>query len=250
MSAKNGFTKKFYLAMPVEVNGPVSCHMAAWLIRLGCYFGDKVCIDFGYGNDVAHVRNMLVHRFLRSTDCDVLWFADSDMDPRLGGDGDNGGITLMREAMERDDVDVCSGVSFRWGGKDGPIPCVGHRDGRNTVLDKLFGAKPGLHRIKGLTTGGACIAIKRHVLENFLENKKVWFQFNLESEDPRAWGLLQSSEDIHFIRTAEELGHKVWIDTRIQWGHIKPLDMREELERSKRLIEELSSEKPKLELAR
>lgn len=242
------FTKKFYVAMPVEINGPVVCHMAAWLVRLGCYFGDRVGIDFGYGNDVAHVRNMLIHRFLKDKSYDVIWFVDSDMDPRLGGDRDNGGITYFREAMERDDVDVLSGVSFRWGGKDGPIPCVVHRDGLNAVRDRIFGLEPGLHQVKDIVTGGACIAVKRHVLVDFLKHRKLWFRFNLEDEDPRRWGLLRSSEDVHFIRTAEELGHRVWIDTRVQWGHIKPLDMRDELERSRRLLEDakaLKANKPR-----
>lgn len=227
---------KFYVAMPLEIHGPVVCHMTHWLMRLPAFIG-SFALDTGHGNDVPAVRNLLVHRFLRS-DADVLWFVDSDMDPRLGSNEADihGGAPFIREAMERDDVDIVSGISFRIGGK-GPSLCLHDAKGKLHVHENVLASKTrGLIDGADLMTGGACLAIRRRVLEGFLEKKRVWFKNHLEEEDPRQFGLLRQSEDFHFIATAKELGYRFWVDTRVVWGHIKPRDLREELWMAEELI--------------
>lgn len=242
---------KFYIAMPVESNGPVVCHMVHWLIRAPSFLG-MCTVDTGYGADVPAVRNMLVHRFLKSA-CDVLWFVDSDMDPRLGSaDAElHGGIPYIREAMEREDIDVVSGISFRIGEK-GPTLCLHDAKGKKHVHDDVLlnGQDRGLIDGTSLMTGGACIAAKRHVWEDFLAKKVVWFKNHLDEENPRNFGLLRLSEDYHFISEAKRLGHRFWVDTRVLWGHIKPRDLREELWTVEQVIKEAKAKPRLLEVAR
>lgn len=254
MIAKNGDGKrqKYQVAMPLEINGTVQGHMMDWFIRLSAFIG-PYALDKGHGNDVPHTRNLLVHGFLKG-DADILWFVDSDMDPRLGSSGADvhGGVPYVVEAMKRNDVDILSGISFRLGSK-GPVPCINAiSEGKRALLDRVLSKEKGLIDGTGFETGGACLVIKRHVLEGFLANRKVWFENQLEHDDPRRFGLLNLSEDYHFIRTAQELGYRFWIDTRVCWGHIKPRDLREELWMAEELIGQAEKKPPVrlLEVAR
>lgn len=254
MIAKNGTAKKpplIQIAMPLEENGFVLGHMMHWLMGLARVIGD-FRLDDGHGNDVPHVRNHLARRFLGG-DADVLWFVDSDMDPRLGSKRAeaHGGAPYIVEALMRDDVDVVSGISFRLGTK-GPVPCLNSTGGKKRILETIWSQEKGLIDGADLETGGACLAIKRRVLEGFLDAKKVWFKNELEEEDPRRFGALNLSEDYHFIRTAKELGFRFWVDTRVCWGHIKPRDLRDELLMAEELIEQAEKAPPKrlVEVAR
>lgn len=226
--------RKFYIAIPVEVNGSVSCHMNAWLLNLPRSFGHGgFYIAQMPGNDVAHVRNRIVRDFLAS-DADVLWMVDSDMNPSLGDGSFHGGVPYVRDAMDRDDVDVVTGLSFRIT-PEGPMPVVSSSKGRKHALD-FFKGESGLREARGVSAGGACLAIKRNVLEGFLDRKTVWFKTVLEEDDPRRFGDLKCGEDVWFFRKAEELGYRVWVDTRVCWGHMKMLDLRDELNRTEKLL--------------
>lgn len=226
---------KWYLAIPVPQGGSLYWPLAMWLEGLSKVFAPGYYRDTVEGGPIEHNRNAICHRFLE-TDADVLWMVDSDMDPRLD-DFEQGGAFLMKEAMERDDIDILSGISFRIGGKEqGPTPCVQTLKDRQDVSDRVFARPPGLYEMQGISTGGACIAIKRHVIEKFKEELTPWFLSHFEMENPDRLGVLRLSEDIHFIRESQRLGFRFWIDTRIQWGHLKKMDLRDELVRAKELV--------------
>lgn len=232
--------RKCYLAIPHEENGPIVAPLHFWTLNLPRFFKPgNLLVDDTPGGEykVSSARAAIVRRFLK-TECDWLWMVDADMDPWVNGLKPNpAGVPLVIEAMERDDVDVLTGFFFRMGGEDkGPIPSVAHRNGRDTVMREVFAKPPGLHHVPGLTAGGACLAVKRHVFEDFLAKKVLWFRDEWEESDPENWNALRTSEDTWFFYNAQELGHRIWIDTRLAWGHIKPIDMRDEARRARRLV--------------
>ena len=240
---------KLYLAIPVPAGGSFYWPLAMWLESLPIFFSNN---KWGYyrdtveGGPIAHNRNSICHRFL-DTDADVLWMVDSDMNPSVEG-LDYGGVGLITEAMDRDDVDIVSGVSFRIGeDKNGPVPCVNSFEGetgearKRDVMERIFSAPPGLHEVNGISTGGACLAIKRHVVEDFYEREVAWFLDHYHTSKKKLGNLLLS-EDLHFITKAQEFGHRFWVDTRIVWGHVKRMDLRDELERAKELMARATQE--------
>lgn len=234
--------KKCYFAIPHEENAPIAAPLAWWLIQLPYSFRyGHLFIDTHPGGDykVSSARNAITRRFLAKKDphvFDWLWMADSDMHPWVQGlRPAPDGVQHVVAAMERDDVDVLTGFFLRMG-ELGPVPSVASRHGRDDVVRNVFSRPPGLHEVHGLTSGGACLAAKRHVFERMLEKRVLWFRDEWEDEDPENWGALKTSEDTWFFYQAQELGFRIWIDTRLAWGHIKPMDMRDELRRSRDLI--------------
>lgn len=227
--------KKWYVAIPADKEENPVWPMVIWLLGLPQHL-PGYCLDPCFGSPVDANRNAIVRRFLKSG-ADYLWMVDQDMDP-FNPYSVNGGVDLVKEAMARDDVDILSGISFRIGESDnGPVPCVSGKD-RDHVIETVFSQEPGLHEMEGIATGGACLVVKRHVLMDFLKRKTVWFKNHLNERDAHLFGSLELSEDLHFVRNAQEFGHRFWVDTRIQWGHLKRLDLRDELKRTKTLLEE------------
>lgn len=232
---------KWLIAIPVSTRGSICWPLVRWLLSLPSHFErGKLCIDICEGGPVAVNRNAIVRRFL-ATDFDVLGQIDCDMDPHME-DISYGGIELIKDAIALDDVDVFSGISFRFGEDgNGPVPCVRGERGREDVMERVFDAEPGLHRMDDISTGGACLFAKRHVLEDFRERRVPWFKTNIEEEDRDRLGALVLSEDLHFIRNASGFGHRFWVDTRVVWGHIKSQDMRDELKRTRKILEEVGA---------
>jgi hypothetical protein len=224
--------KTCFLSIPHEAHAPIVSDLVWWLVTLPNHFRGGQCLvdcvpSGEYGAAVA--RNTIVRRFL-STNCDWLWMVDSDMHPGIHGELD-GGTRWVIEAMERDDVDVLTGFFFRMSEK-GPVPSVSTSRSRDYLDRAVFGKPPGLHQVDDLRAGGACLAIKRRVVETMLEKRVLWFKDVLEETDPEKWGDILISEDVWFFNESQRLGFKTWIDTRLVWGHVKPLDMRDELERT------------------
>lgn len=230
--------RKCYVAVPHEENAPIVAPLVWWLLRLPSFF-EPGCLGFdtvpGGEFKVSSARNRIVRRFL-ATDYEWLWMADSDMHPWVQGLKQNPAAAQFAiEAMERDDVDILTGFFLRMGEK-GPVPSVSSRHGRDHVLKNVFGRPPGLHEVHGLTAGGACLCVKRHVFETMLEKRVLWFRDEWNETDPEKWGDILTSEDTWFFYQAQELGFRIWIDTRLSWGHIKPMDMRDELRRARKLV--------------
>jgi GT2 family glycosyltransferase len=68
------------------------------------------------------------------------------------------------------------------------------------------------------STGGACLAIRRDVLEKM---KKPYFKFEYDEETRnRDFG-----EDFYFCREAKRLGYPIFVDTDVIFDHIKELSM-------------------------
>lgn len=238
---------KWVVGIPYERNGPINGELTRYLLNLPHYFAEqKQGVAFNLHADgqykVSAARNNLTRWFIDKTNGDVLWQIDSDMDPTVEGREDNF-VPQIIEAMGREDVDILTGFYFRMSA-DGPVPSLAHPKGKDHILEEVFKKPPGLHHVPGLRAGGACLLVKRHVFEDMREKGHVWFRDEWEDEDKEKWGSLKSSEDTVFFHYAQECGHKVWIDTRLVWGHIKPLDMRDELRRSRTLLQEAKAWQP------
>jgi len=224
---------KCMVSVPHEKNGPFVAPLVFWLLRLPASFvhGHQLVFDSTPGGEynVASSRNRTVRRFLES-DCDWLWMIDADMDPWIDG-LDGIGVQSVLDAMHKPDVDILTGFFFRMD-KDGPVPSLTSSRGKKYITGEILSKPPGLYHVPTLAAGGACLAVKRHVFEDMLEKDVLWFQNELVEDDKEKWGDLKSSEDTWFFHYAQECGHKVWIDTNLVWGHVKPLDMRDELRRA------------------
>lgn len=143
------------------------------------------------------------------------------------------------------------------------------------VITQL-GGKKGLIKLKrgGLPTG--CLCIKRHVFQKLYEARRPWFkdilrdgefenyelrdkldEFKGQPEKLAAWleeevesrhkrdyslerfGSWATGEDIWFCKMVQELGMKVWVDTRVFWGHIKLHDNKQEFNRAEEISKKL-----------
>lgn len=187
------------------------------------------------------------------TDFDAVLFIDSDNIPaRLD-------LHLLCRDIEREDVDVVGGV-YCLEDKDGPCPIVYRLspDREGFLFDKETLAKEkGLYELPkgGLPTG--CLLVKRRVLERMWEARRIWFKDRLrdgslelheireileqsKDEPKKARALLKTyadrhekdwtlsgvgmwhvGEDIWFCRMCHDLGIRMWVDTRVFWGHLK-----------------------------
>ena len=236
---------KILLVIPIPRHGSIYGRLAGWLLRLPQWIG-KHSVDVSIAeqsSDQATVRNGISRFFLNKTDADVVWMVDSDMNP-FSPDLPDGGVERMLDALERDDTDIVSGLSFRLNNEGSPVPCVTEFGGdRDRVLSDIFARENrGLFEARGFSTGGACLAIKRHVIEAFAKDQEPPFvhTFKRKCED---WGRTDCGEDTWFVREAQKRGFRFWVDRQLVWGHIKVGDLRDELERMADLIADMKKER-------
>jgi hypothetical protein len=235
---------KLIIAVPIPRHGSIYGRLANWLLRLPQWIGkdhEVIAVLPEQSADHATVRNNIIRGVLEQTDADVLWFVDSDMAP-FSPDLPDGGVSLMLSALERDDVDIVSGLSYRFNSEGAPVPCVTEFEGnRDRVLAEVFAKEDlGLFEAKGFSTGGACLAIKRPVLEAYAADQDPPFIYTHKRKCGK-WGQTDCSEDTYFIRESQKRGFRFWVDRRLVWGHIKVGDMREELERAADLVAEMEA---------
>lgn len=155
-------------------------------------------------------RNGCVEEFLE-TDCDVLWFLDSDIVPHPDCLGP------MLERYTHWSLAGCPyPVFMSQKGLDGPqIVFTVYRRGANGFIPSPI-PESGQDFVDGIATG--CLFIKREV---FSKLGKPYFEhrFNPETRE------LIEGEDLHFCRTVNDLGFKFFVDYSLVCKHYKTVDL-------------------------
>lgn len=202
--------------MGIPTNGTVVDSQSYILRDIAELYKDK--IELVYPKEgvrrIFHdfARNMVVEEFLAS-DCDVLWFLDSDVTPSKYvmdlvalhyAKWDIAGATYP-VFMIPPTSEICEVVmtTYRKNPESG-----------NYTLGKV--PTSGEEFVDGLATG--CLFIKRAVLEKL---SKPYFEFKFDSESRN----LLEGEDLGFIRKANELGYKFFTDYSLVCKHQKNVDL-------------------------
>lgn len=155
-------------------------------------------------------RNAIVEEFLK-TDCDVLWFLDSDVVPP---------VSIM-------DLVVYPAKEWKLAGATYPVWMTLNQElGPQAVLTcykKINGklAKSevptsGIGFVDGLATG--CLFIKREVFERL---SKPYFEFKYD-ETTRE---MSEGEDLGFCRKMSDLGYQFYTDFSLVCKHYKRVDL-------------------------
>lgn len=166
---------------------------------------------YRFGHDFA--RNETVKEFLNS-DCDVLWFLDSDVCPPEGI------------------LDVISLHWDKWELAGAPYPVWMKPAGeasfqavftvynRNETGGMAAASIPsdGIGFVDGIATG--CLFIKRDV---FSKLEKPYFKFIRNEETMN----VERGEDIDFCMRVSDLGYKFFIDYSMVCKHFKTVDLLE-----------------------
>ncbi len=159
-----------------------------------------------------YARNEIVKEFLAS-DCDVLWFLDSDILPS------GNVLDLVTEHYEK--WTVAGGVY--------PIWMADEADNRSQkVFFTAYTAndtggyhaapvpRKGTEYVDGLATG--CLFIKRSLLEMM---KPPYFSFTYNEETR---GMI-AGEDLSFCKVVNQMGYKFFTDYSIVCGHYKTVNL-------------------------
>lgn len=203
-----------------------------FLRRMEQTYGDK--IEFVYPeifvarlfHDCA--RNAYVEQFL-ATDCDILWFLDSDVVPPE---------RFLEIITEHGAKWKLAGAPYPvWmsqPGYEGPqITYTVYReleeDGKKVLVPTAI-PEMGTDFVEGIATG--CLLIRREVLEKM---EAPYFEFKY---DPKT-RMMTEGEDLGFCRKVNALGYKFFIDFSMLCHHFKKvslLDVSNFIELQKNLI--------------
>jgi GT2 family glycosyltransferase len=159
-------------------------------------------------------RNVVAAWFEMKTDCDYLWFLDSDN----GFDPD--APTQFMETFEDPEVNIVSGAyHYKTGARD-LVAGVSNElclDGfysmlpEGAFLDHLI----NLSRVgKGAMVGTGCLMMRRRVFE---EVPYPWFQTPWRQYEDGGWAL--TGEDTFFCERVQEYGFDIHLDQRIKSPH-------------------------------
>jgi hypothetical protein len=157
-------------------------------------------------------RNSIVEDFLK-TDCDILWFLDSDVVPP------HNVLDLITLHGEHWDLAGAPYPVFMTPeGYKGPqvVMCVYRQDEKGLHASAV--PNKGTEMVDGLATG--CIFIKRDV---FKQLKKPYFEFKFDPETR----FLTEGEDLGFCRKVNDLGYKFFTDYSMVCKHYKMVDLLE-----------------------
>lgn len=160
-----------------------------------------------------YARNSMVEDFL-ATDCDIMWFLDSDVVPR------NHTLDLITLYGDQWKVAGCPYPVFMSQPNQTyrQIVFTAYKgtDGKGLCPSRI--PYSGIDWVDGLATG--CLFIKREV---FSQLKKPYFEFKYDSET-RA---LTEGEDLGFCLKLRALGIKFFTDYSMVCKHYKNLDLLE-----------------------
>ena len=167
------------------------------------------------GPRIAAARNNLVQSFL-ATPGEWLFMVDDDMtfDPDA--------LVRLLETADKDERPIVGGFAYA-AGRDGYFSTLWSMDeNRNPVrVDDYDGGEV----LRVIGTGAACLLVHRTVFEKIYENygDTAWPWFQETSLNGHTVG-----EDFTFCIRAGEAGFPVHVDTRVEFGHEKLVNINRE----------------------
>lgn len=159
-----------------------------------------------------YARNQIVKDFLQS-DCDALWFIDSDVAPP------NHAIELVTKHWDKWEVAGCPYPLFLTpaGSQDAKVVFAMYEELPNGGFKhKEHIPTSGIDYVAGIATG--CIFIKRSVFEKL---KEPYFEFKYDQESRQ----MIEGEDIGFCKKVKELGLKFFTDYSMACHHFKRVNL-------------------------
>lgn len=200
---------KLYVATPTT--GTVADNQQYSLRKLEKKYGDK--IEFVYPEvcvrRIFHdfARSEMVKDFL-ATDCDVLWFLDSDIVPPSD--------ILDYFTNYYEEWDLSGGVYpvFMSGGDD-KLPRVVftvYNDNKHGGMNPAAVPRSGTAYVDGIATG--CLFIKRHILEK-MPAPHFEFKYNPATRE------MIEGEDLGFCKKVNAMGYKFFVDYSKVCKHYK-----------------------------
>ena len=172
----------------------------------------------------------------------------------------NQSLDYRLDAIQRPEVDVVSILTVRRT-LNGPVPVLQKITGpySSELYAEILQRPPGLHELVNGAMGGAGILMKREVLQRFWDEETIWFKdvyqerhgvmFDEETGDD-LFGSRILGHDIWFFNRCRELGLRCWVDTRVLWGHLKEVDLRDEFVRDMKDAARIERLERELKLAR
>jgi hypothetical protein len=209
--------KKIKVYMGIPSTGDRVDAQNYFLRRCEKAYGDR--IEFVYPEVFVgrifhdYARNKYVEQFLAS-DCDVLWFLDSDIIPKEN---------LLNLVTDHWDEWKLAGAPYPvWMTQNGyETPqityCVYNEiEGKPGHLGPAAVPETGTDFVHGIATG--CIFIKREVLEKL---SKPYFEFKYKADDRE----MTEGEDLGFCKKVNALGYKFFIDYSMVCHHFKKISL-------------------------
>lgn len=163
-------------------------------------------IQWGEGLTIEWARNEIVKAFLK-TDCEYLFFVDSDTGVPMGG---------LAELVGHE-KDIISGLYF---GRFAPFnPVMKRKQPETLTYEPIHDYPEGL--IECDLVGGGCLLVHRRVFETL---KEPWYFC------PR----VDFSEDAYFCMKAQEAGFRIYADTIVKCLHDTEMTVSEDLYKGNR----------------
>lgn len=213
--------RKVLVAIPC-VDGTVDVRIAVALLAASQMFaqhGAQMAVSYmSYCSSVSRARNALAHTFMQTDFTDLLFIDDDTV-----CDGRALVQIVAKAASEPKERDVVCGAV--------PIMRENQRTYRFTPMDdnKIEPNDEGLIEVSRI--GTAFMLIGRHVFEGLKDKAdRYWVdqlgdyhaRYFSEHYDPEGnfWG-----EDFFFCKLATDAGYRLWVDTDIQFSHVKKIDL-------------------------
>ncbi len=214
MSAEPIKQKKIKCYMGIPSTGNRSDAQVYMMREIERQYADA--IEFVYPPNLAmrifhdFARNAIVDEFLK-TDCDVIWFLDSDICPPasvpllITRDWDKWKVAgapyplfLTPQGHDQPKVNFAIYTDYGHGYNTAPLP------------------PSGTDFVNGIATG--CIFVKREILEAM---EAPYFEFKYEEKSRK----MCLGEDIGFCKKINAMGHKFFIDYSMLCRHFKNVDL-------------------------
>lgn len=211
-----------FIAIP-NMASMINTAMALWFQEIVVKTFDSNCPYFFkvyMPNDLIPIewaRNQCVMEFLKEPYFKKLWFVDADMIPPFNA------FDLLDF-----DAPLVSGMTYIWSSERFDddsnyhpplmkINAFDYRPDRDDFVSRL--PSPDGRTFECDATGAACLVIKREVMEDMPE---PWFR---TPRDP--YGRTLRGEDMDFTFRCKQRGHRPLYIPRVQFGHIKPLCLKQ-----------------------
>ena len=205
----------------------------AWTSLTRYDAGKRICGDIHLqsGPRIAEARSQIVDHFLQHPpyqEAEWLWMLDSDMTFQPDT------LERLMEVADRDEAPIVGGLCFG-GGLHRMFPTIyrGVQEDGGVAIEPMDDY-PRDQLVKVAATGAACLLVHRDVFvamgqafgtnSDGRPNPYPWFSEGLCDWKGRPYG-----EDTAFCMRAQQLGFPVFVDTRIKLGHVKSMEITEEL---------------------